>query len=235
VALGEVLGHPKPRKKGYKFEVTFGSDTRKIDTKGQVVTRVTSTDSTPGTFKLLSDAGEKNPLAWLVVEYVPGGTGDKIKARNEGFVVMRELMVYKDKDQPPAKYKAEAGKTLTLEMGTVVEEHIRVINSERQFYAAIKAPFAAGLEPLNPNLATAPPEATPSGTFTRNPDYAIYADDAVTFYFDILPKGTYDFYFRLRSSIEGRFTHPAAKAELMYQLAVRGNSDGTRVVVKGRE
>jgi uncharacterized protein YfaS (alpha-2-macroglobulin family) len=235
VALGEVLGHPKPQKEGYKLEVTFGSNTRKIDTKNQVVTRVTSTDSTPGSFKLLSDAGEKNPLAWLVVEYVPGGTGDKIKARNEGFVVMRELMVYKDKDQPPAKYTAEAGKTLTLEMGTVVEEHIRVINSEKRFYAAIKAPFAAGLEPLNPNLATAPPEATPSGTFTRNPDYAIYADDAVTFYFDTLPKGTYDFYFRLRSSIEGRFTHPAAKAELMYQLAVRGNSDGTRVVVKGRE
>jgi uncharacterized protein YfaS (alpha-2-macroglobulin family) len=235
VALGDVLQQPRPHKKGYQLEVKFGKDVRKIDTKNQVVTRVTSTDLSPGKFKLFSGGNEKPPLAWLVVEYVPDGTGDKIKARNEGFVVMRELMVYKGEDQPPSKYKAEAGKTLTLEMGTVVEEHLRVINSEDRFYVAIKAPFAAGFEPMNPNLATAPPEATPAGTFTRKPDYAIYADDAVTFYFDSLPKGTYDFYFRLRTGIEGTFTHPAAKAELMYQLALRGNSDGTRIIVKGRK
>ena len=84
-------------------------------------------------------------------------------------------------------------------------------------------------------LATAPPEATPAGSLTLKPDYAIYADDAVTFYYDELPRGTYDFYFRLRSSVEGSFSHPPAKAELMYQLGVSGNSDGTRIKINPRE
>jgi uncharacterized protein YfaS (alpha-2-macroglobulin family) len=233
LALKQVLDQPQSRKKGYQLQVNFGSDSREINTKDRVITRITSSETTPGTFKLLSNETEP-PLAWLSIEYVPAGTGDQIKTRSEGFVVTRELLVYKDKNQPPDKINAEAGKTLTLEMGTVVEEHIRVINSEERFYVAVQAPFAAGFEPLNPNLATAPPEAKPSGTFTRNPDYALYADDAVTFYFDTLPKGTYDFYFRLRASIEGSFTHPPAKAELMYQLAIRGNSDGMRIKINPR-
>jgi uncharacterized protein YfaS (alpha-2-macroglobulin family) len=234
LALKQVLGQPQPRKKGYQLQVNFGSDSQKINTKDQVITSVTSRETTPGTFKLL--AGDaKLPLAWLSMEYIPAGTGDQVKASSEGFVVMRELRVYKDKNQPPVKVNAEAGKTLTLEMGTIVEEHIRAINSEERFFVAIQAPFAAGFEPLNPNLATAPPEAKPSGTFTRKPDYSLYADDAVTFYFDTLPKGTYDFYFRLRTGIQGSFIHPPAKAELMYQLAIRGNSDGMRVNIKPRK
>ncbi len=235
MALGDVLGQAKPRKDGYRFRTVFGEEKKEVDTKGEVVTRVFSRSGTPGRFKLLSGPKKEVPLAWLSMQYVPAGTGDTIKARNEGFVVSRELNVYRAEGQPPDRYPAEAGKTVTLDMGTVVEEHIRVINGERRFYVAIKAPFAAGFEPLNPNLETAPPEAKPSGSFTRQPDYALYADDAVTFYFDELPKGTYDFYFRLRTGVEGSFTHPAAKAELMYQLAVRGNSDGTRIVVKKRE
>jgi uncharacterized protein YfaS (alpha-2-macroglobulin family) len=233
MTLKQVLGQPQPRKKGYQLQINFGRDSREINTKDRVITRVTSSETTPGTFKLLSGETEP-PLAWLSMEYVPAGTGGRVKARSKGFVVMRELLVYKDKDQPPIKMNAEAGKTLTLEMGTIVEEHIRVINSEKRFYVAVQAPFAAGFEPMNPNLATAPPEAKPSGSFTRNPDYALYADDAVTFYFDTLPKGTYDFYFRLRAGIEGSFTHPPAKAELMYQLAIRGNSDGMRIKINPR-
>jgi hypothetical protein len=237
LALKEVLTDSKPLGKNFRFEVNFGKGPRIVETGRQVVTRIDDTGSisgTPGTIKLLSGPGGEAPLAWVSLEYVPAGTGDKIKARNDGFVVTRELLVYKDKDQPPSKFGAEAGKSLTLDMGTVVEEHLQVINSGPRFYVAIKAPFAAGFEPLNPNLATAPPEAAPAGTFTRHPDYAIYADDAVTFYFDTLPKGTYDFYYRLRSSIEGSFSHPPAKVELMYQLAVRGNSDGMRIIVLPR-
>jgi uncharacterized protein YfaS (alpha-2-macroglobulin family) len=84
---------------------------------------------------------------------------------------------------------------------------------------------------MNPNLATSPKEATPSGTLTLEPDYALYEDDQVTFYYDTLPKGTYDFYFRLKTTFEGSFVHPAAKAELMYKQTVCGNSNGTRIVI----
>jgi uncharacterized protein YfaS (alpha-2-macroglobulin family) len=84
---------------------------------------------------------------------------------------------------------------------------------------------------MNPNLATSPKEARPSGILTLEPDYALYEDDQVTFYYDTLPKGTYDFYFRLKTTFEGSFVHPAAKAELMYKQPVYGNSNGTRIVI----
>jgi len=57
-------------------------------------------------------------------------------------------------------------------------------------------------------------------------------DDKVVYYFDYLPAGTYDFYFRLRATIEGDFTHPPARAEMMYDLSVNGNSPGAEIVIK---
>ena len=74
-----------------------------------------------------------------------------------------------------------------------------------------------------------------SGQMTRQPDYALYEDDQVTFYYDTLPKGTYDFYFRLKTTFEGSFVHPAAKAELMYKQTIYGNSNGTRIVIGPRK
>jgi uncharacterized protein YfaS (alpha-2-macroglobulin family) len=116
-----------------------------------------------------------------------------------------------------------------------VEEHLQVVNPEDRYFVAIRAPFAAGFDPMNPNLATSPKEARPDGQMTRQPDYALYEDDQVTFYYDTLPKGTYDFYFRLKTTFEGSFVHPAAKAELMYKQTVYGHSNGTRIVITPRE
>lgn len=234
LTLGDVLRHKQPDSKQLEVEATFGSEKKSLETGEKAMVRISSANETPGQFKLLTEGLKTPPMAWLSMTYTPDGTGDTMKARSDGFVVSRRLLVYKDEKSPPAKHDAKAGETLTLDMGTIVEEHIRVINAEDRFYVAIQAPFAAGFEPMNPNLATSPPEAKPTGTFTKQPDYALYADDSVTFYFDQLPKGTYDFYFRLRTAVQGSFAHPPAKAELMYQLPVRGNSDGIRIVVLPR-
>ena len=108
---------------------------------------------------------------------------------------------------------------------------MQVVSPSQQYYVAVVVPLAAGMEPLNPNLATAPPEARPSGSLTRVPSYAAYLDDSVAFYYDILPKGTFDFYFRTRANVPGRFIQPAASAEMMYDGAVRGNSFGARIEI----
>ena len=92
-------------------------------------------------------------------------------------------------------------------------------------------PLAAGMEPLNPNLATAPPEARPAGSLTLAPTYVAFLDDQVGFYYDTLPAGTFDFYFRTRASTAGSFIQPPAQAEMMYDGAVRGTSAGARVEV----
>jgi uncharacterized protein YfaS (alpha-2-macroglobulin family) len=96
-------------------------------------------------------------------------------------------------------------------------------------------PLAAGFEPLNPKLATAPAEAAPAGRITMNPAYADYEDDQVTFYYDSLPAGTYDFYYRARVNFEGRFSLPPVVAQAMYDLAVQGSSDGAPVVAEKAE
>ncbi len=236
LALGEVLKNNLSSKEKYEVKISFGNKIKEIDTMGKVVTRISNKYNIPGKIRLTKGVPDsKNPLlAWFYVDYIPAGTGDRIRARNKGFVVERELLVYKSMDKPPIRNKAVPGKNITIDIGTIVEDHIRVINSKHRYYVAIKAPFAAGFEPMNPNLATSPKEAKPDGIFTRKPDYSIYADDSVTFYFDSLPKGTYDFYFRLKGSIEGSFTHPAAKAEMMYKLNVCGNSDGLKIIVRKR-
>ena len=57
-------------------------------------------------------------------------------------------------------------------------------------------------------------------------------DDHVAFYYDSLPAGTYDFYFRTRATTSGSFIQPPAKAEMMYDLAVRGNTSGARINIE---
>lgn len=236
MALGEVLKNNLSCKEKYEVKLLFGSKIKEIDTMGKVVTRISNKYNIPGKIRLTKGIPDsKNPLlAWLYVDYIPAGTGDRIRARNKGFVVDRELLVYKSMDKPPIRNRVNANKKIYIDIGTIVEDHIRVINSKHRYYVAIKAPFAAGFEPMNPNLATSPKEAKPDGIFTKKPDYSIYSDDSVIFYFDSLPKGTYDFYFRLKASIEGRFTHPAAKAEMMYKLNVCGNSNGLKIIIRKR-
>jgi uncharacterized protein YfaS (alpha-2-macroglobulin family) len=60
-------------------------------------------------------------------------------------------------------------------------------------------------------------------------------DDYAAFYYNSLPAGTYDFFFRTRAYTEGSFVQPPAKAEMMYDAAVVGASNGTRIVVQGKE
>ena len=124
-------------------------------------------------------------------------------------------------DRPPA-------------VGDVIEEHVEVVSNANHHYVAVVVPLAAGLEPLNPKLATAPPEATPSGAITATPSYVAYLDDQVAFYYDELPKGAYHFYFRTRATVPGKFTQPQARAELMYDGAVHGESVGARVEVSAK-
>jgi uncharacterized protein YfaS (alpha-2-macroglobulin family) len=62
-----------------------------------------------------------------------------------------------------------------------------------------------------------------------------FLDDQVAFYYDTLPAGTFDFYFRTRATVPGSFVQPPARAEMMYDGSVVGTSVGARVTVERRE
>jgi hypothetical protein len=176
-------------------------------------------------------------VARVVTSYVPEADGSRTPARSDGFVVTREhVRVPRDETRPvERKPLAEAGTTQAFEVGEVLEEHVQVVNPKARHYVAVVVPLAAGMEPLNPDLATAPPEARPKGALTRKPTYVAFLDDQVAFYYDTLPAGTFDFHFRTRATVPGSFAQPAARAEMMYDASVVGGSVGARVTVERSE
>ena len=138
---------------------------------------------------------------------------------DEEFVVTREMLLQRGNDEPADKKQlSKPGTVVKLTVGDVVEEHVEVVSNSNHNYVAVVVPLAAGLEPLNPKLATAPAEATPSGTITATPSYVAYMDDQVAFYYDALPKGTYHFYFRTRATVPGQFTQPRTNPYIYYDL-----------------
>jgi uncharacterized protein YfaS (alpha-2-macroglobulin family) len=171
-------------------------------------------------------------LVRVETRYLPAGDGARVAPTSDGFVVSREMSKQQAGGAPAERIPlAEPGKTVRFAIGDVTEEHVRVVNPKDRHFVAIVVPLAAGLEPLNPALATAPPEAKPSSGPTLKPTYVAFLDDQVAYYYDTLPKGTFDFYFRTRASIEGTFIQPAARAEMMYDGAVSGSSAGARIEV----
>lgn len=234
LALSRVLEPPFAGAAPLKAELRGDGPAGALETgpEAPVAYRV-ETIAPAGRVVLTKGAGPAVVRAEL--SWVPSEDGSRVAAAAQGFVVGREALLFADPEAPPRRLAQEApAAELALRVGDVVEDHVTVVNPADRHYVAVVVPLAAGMEPLNPALATAPPEATPRGRPTLAPTYAAYLDDQVAFYYDTLPKGTYDFYFRTRAAAPGRFVQPAAFAEMMYDGAVRGNGSGARVVVSPR-
>jgi uncharacterized protein YfaS (alpha-2-macroglobulin family) len=191
---------------------------------------------TNSTAKLvLRSDGKKPIIVRTETSYLPQALGSQAAAGASGFVVNRELLRQRADNGPADKEKlTQPGSVVKLVVGDVVEEHVEVVTNTNFNYVAVVVPLAAGQEPLNPKLATAPAEATPSGSLTAEPTYVSYLDDQVVYYYDQLPKGAYHFYFRTRATVPGQYTLPQARAELMYDDAVHGESVGAQVDIRAK-
>lgn len=165
--------------------------------------------------------------------YLPARPGSQAPAVQKGFVVKREF-IFVDAKGDRRLAVDSAGIPFAMRAGDILEEHIQVQNPKDRLYVAVTAPFAAGLEYMNPRLETSGEEAKPKGATTHAGDYQAFGDDKLVFYFDSMPAGTYDFHYRLRATVEGEFSHPSARAEMMYDMATFGSSPGAKIVVKDR-
>lgn len=234
LALADVL-KGKPKGETHKLALNIGGQAQTLEIGGANPVVQTASNS-PAKIVLRSEA--KQPLIVRAeTSYLPQALGAQAPAGAAGFVVSREMLRQRGGNEPADKLRlSEPGATLRLTVGDIVEDHVEVVSNTDRHYVAVVVPLAAGMEPLNPKLATAPPEAAPSGALTATPSYVAYLDDQVTFYYDQLAKGSYHFYFRTRATVAGQFTQPQARAELMYDEAVHGESVGARVEVsaKGR-
>jgi hypothetical protein len=232
LALSELLKPPYPGSSPHAVEIRLGNGAPRALALGPQapVNAVNSNDGSAGS--VVHQSGEKPVLVRVETTYLPAGDGAQEAARANGFVVSREILRVRGEDAPPERTPiSEPGKKHAFKVGDVVEDHVRVVNPKDRTFVAVVVPLAAGMEPLNPSLATAPPEAKPEGRVTLEPSYVAFLDDQVAFFYDTLPKGTYDFYFRTRAQIEGSFVQPAARAEMMYDGTVEGTSPGARIEV----
>jgi uncharacterized protein YfaS (alpha-2-macroglobulin family) len=231
LALSDLFNPPFAGSKPRTIKVQLDGKTQNLKTGPKSpVGYLTGTGTEAGEILLTSGPADSPVVVRYESSYIPQTDGSQAAAQNNGFVVTRELLRLGKPDEPPVKLALfNPGTTQTFTVGQVIEEHVQVVNPKNRNYVAVVVPLAAGMEPLNPMLATAPPEATPTGKVTLAPSYIAFMDDYVAFYYDSLPAGTYDFYFRTRASTKGSFIQPPGKAEMMYDSAIWGNTPGVRI------
>jgi uncharacterized protein YfaS (alpha-2-macroglobulin family) len=211
--------------------VTLSGGTQTIALSGKAaLQRLVSTDGAavrviaPGA-TATNPVSVQDDLTWL-----PAADGSTVAPAANGFVVSLESDRIDLSGAPPARVLlSKPSITLQYTVGDVIEDHLQVVNPKDRHYVAITVPLAAGMEPMDPSLSTAPPEATPSAPPTLAPSYVAFLDDRVSYFYDTLPAGTYDFYFRTKAAVPGRFIQPAAQAVMMYDDAVTGNGAGAVV------
>ncbi|WP_243370723.1 alpha-2-macroglobulin [Microvirga solisilvae] len=178
----------------------------------------------------LKNDGKASVIALVDTRYQPSEPGSEAAPVVAGFVLTREAYRVARNGSASASERLHE-RNLQLNVGDVIEEIVELVNPEDRTHVIVRLPLAAGLEPLNPALATAPAEATPSEGPTLAPTSSSFQDDSVLYAYDTLPKGKYRFVFRTRAQIVGSFTQPPGEVEMMYKAGVYGASAGRRVVI----
>ncbi|MEQ1503706.1 MAG: alpha-2-macroglobulin family protein, partial [Myxococcota bacterium] len=181
----------------------------------------------------LTDSGAGPATALVVSRWIPAADGSAQAPEQSGFVVEREWLVVSASGPADRRPIAAAGTKLAVSVGQVLEEHVRIVNPVDRTDVIVVVPLAAGVEPLNPALATAGPDATPANRSTGNPTWTSFGDDRALYAFERLPKGTYDLYFRTKAAVAGTFVQPAASAEMVYDRRAIGLSAGAKVEITG--
>jgi alpha-2-macroglobulin len=168
----------------------------------------------------------------------------KLGAADYGFVVERK---YEAIDNPSDVKLGQDG-VWEIKAGSRVRVKVTMSNHARRYHVALVDPLPAGLEALNPELATT--ERLPSGSSESNIRRAsggIYdyyyswrgtwyehqnlRDERVEAFTSLLWEGVHEYTYFARATTPGLFVVPPAKAEEMYapETFGRGKSDRVRV------
>jgi uncharacterized protein YfaS (alpha-2-macroglobulin family) len=175
-------------------------------------------------------------------QYAPSNL--KLAAADYGFRVERKYEAIDD----PADVKLEADGTWSIKAGARVRVKLSMSNPSRRYHVALVDPLPAGLEALNPALATTeqlPNESTESGIarggrgiydyywFWRGTwyEHQNLRDERAEAFASMLWEGVHEYSYFARATTPGLFVVPPTKAEEMYapETFGRGKSDRVRV------
>jgi uncharacterized protein YfaS (alpha-2-macroglobulin family) len=167
-----------------------------------------------------------------------------LNAADYGFKVER---TYEAIDNP-SDVRRDPDGLWHIKAGARVRVHLTMSTPARRYYVALVDPLPAGLESLNPELATTetlPDESTESGINVSSRgifDYYRYwrgtwydhqnlRDERAEAFTSLLWEGAHEYSYFARATTPGTFIVPPAKAEEMYapETFGRGHSDRVRV------
>lgn len=154
-----------------------------------------------------------------------------------GFTVERTYEAIDD----PADVQRDANGDWTIKAGARVRVKLTMVAPTRRYHVALTDPLPAGLESLNPALATTgslPAEAnqpaSKRGYWWWGPwyEHQNLRDQRAEAFASTVWAGVHSYTYIARATTPGRFVVPPAKAEEMYAPETFGRSAGDIVVVK---
>jgi uncharacterized protein YfaS (alpha-2-macroglobulin family) len=182
------------------------------------------------------------------LQYAPSDL--KLAPADRGFTVER---AYEGVDDQ-ADVRRDTDGTWRFRAGARVRVRMTMVASARRYHVALVDPLPAGLEALNPALATtgtlpaAPPDqVTVLGApglggpgrpgmwwFWTRPwfDHQNLRDERVEAFASLLWEGVYSYSYLARATTPGAFVVPPSKAEEMYHPETFGRSGTDRVIVE---
>jgi uncharacterized protein YfaS (alpha-2-macroglobulin family) len=151
-----------------------------------------------------------------------------INARDRGIVVDR-------------RFELENQVVSTAKVGDIISVTVTIVAPNDLYHVLIEAPIPAGVEPLDPSLATTTEaisnpelravETTKEPWFFWTPTYVDIRDDKVAVFATHLPAGAYEYTFQVRATTPGEYRVLPVYGEMMYFNEVWGRSAGAQFTV----
>jgi hypothetical protein len=155
-----------------------------------------------------------------------------------GFVVER---TYEGVDDP-ADVSRDGSGTWHFRAGARVRVRLTMVNENRRYQVALVDPMPAGLEAMNPALATTGPiPQDPKEQASRGGYWWWYGpwyehqnlrDERVEAFASLLWEGVHTYTYVARATTPGNFIVPPPKAEEMYMPETFGRGASDRVVIE---
>jgi uncharacterized protein YfaS (alpha-2-macroglobulin family) len=163
---------------------------------------------------------------------------EDLEAENRGISVERQYCVYSPVSDSPSKPGDDfvpCVPVTSAKPGDLIEVRLTLTLPRMRNYLVLEDPYPAGMEPVDPNLATESdlllePETKREGsqfwwypTFTHSE----LRDERAVYYATSLTSGTYQARYLLRAAFPGEYKVLPATAGEMYFPSVYGRSEGS--------
>lgn len=191
-----------------------------------------------GTSNLIMDREGAGRLYYRIgMKYAPKNL--KLAPADYGFTVLRKYEAVDDKDD----VKQNADGSWTIKAGARVRIRLTMVAQTRRYHVALVDSLPAGLETLNPELATTeaiPADSQPNTSVleygSRSYGYGSwwwrqnwfehqnFRDERTEAFASLLWEGVYNYSYVTRATTPGQFVVPPAKAEEMYHPETFGRT-----------